>query len=404
LGFQPDNIVLLLNGEATRERVVAEFLTLVKKAEKEPAFFYFGGYRGAEREKGASKGFDTLVCANSRFENVDDLRLMELASAARNANNLVTMVDGRTSFTTHEPLPERHIAVPAVRELGSDELLEASEALIPVGATSLYAGGWEEDFVPCPLVGEIQAQVHGLTTYTLLKALEENDPETLTYDGWVRASDQHAPSLFQRAPLLRTLLRGIDHVFLFDPRLQREAVLGTATRIEMDAVYRVIELLRRQIGGRNQQGAIHPDGWLSLGVAFGVVGDYEQALAALEAAVAATTPAKMEMNQVAAHGVTPEEIAPQISYHLGRLLLAAQTDFSRAVSELKKATQQDPGNARAWYYLGQAIRERIRRETLAEVESAFSAYLAAGAPVGHRREVVGFLRERTSSKADLPAR
>ncbi len=52
----------------------------------------------------------------------------------------------------------------------------------------------------------------------------------------------------------------------------------------------------------------------------------------------------------------------------------------------------------------QAICERIRRETLAEVENAFGAYLAAGAPVGHRREVVGFLHKRTSSKADLPAR
>ncbi|MBK9094936.1 MAG: caspase family protein [Anaerolineae bacterium] len=397
LGFQPENIVLLLDEEATRERVMMEFRTLAKKAEHEPALFYFGGYGSTQFEVRSERRFRTrtLVCTDSRSENVGELGLMELAREAALAQHLVSIADIsqiEQRDVTNSPATRSAFAVVP---LDAPDIDKGDWALL--GRASVYAQG---AFERQKFSGESLGREHGGWTSGLLRVLERSDPNSLTYRSWVAVAQTVELANSMAEPVL---LGSVDER-PFDLKPQREAVLATATRIELDAVYRAIELLTRQIGERQQQGAIHPDGWLNLGVAFGVVGDYEQALAALEAAVAATTPAKMEMNQVAAHDVTPEEIAPEISYHLGRLLLAAQTDYGRAVSELRKATRQDPGNARAWYYLGQAIRERIRRETLAEVESAFFAYLAAGAPVGHRSEIVGFLHERASSKTELPAR
>ena len=386
LGFQPENIIVLLDEEASRERVVSEFRNLAQKAVSEPSLFYFAGYMSDEMEEQTpQKTFLTLVCADSRTDQILDLRLEELAVSATASHQLVTIAD----FSSNRELPARTIAPrPNLRAMGVSRAQRPPEDWIGLGQVSIYG-----DLSRVIFMG----QQDGELTDGLVNALKDMRPHSFTYREWVAAAQKvvHLKS----APIL--LGSGDD--FVFDPSALRKAVLETATRIELDAVYRAIELLKRQIGERQQQGAIHPDGWLNLGVAFGVVGDYEQALAALEAAVAATTPAKMEMNQVAAHDVTPEEIAPEISYHLGRLLLAAQTDYGRAVSELRKATRQNPGNARAWYYLGQAIRERIRRETLAEVESAFNTYLAAGAPLGHRSEIVGFLHERYSS-GEQPAR
>jgi tetratricopeptide (TPR) repeat protein len=398
LGFQPENVVLLLDEEATRERVMMEFRTLVKKAEHEPALFYFGGYGSTQHEARSEQRLRTrtLVCTDSRSENVGEFGLTELAREAASAKHLVSIAD-------ISQVEQREVASsPATRDVIDRKPLDApdKEDWTLLGRVSVYAQGALE----LQRFGESLGREHGHWTFRLLQVLEKSDPNSLTYRSWVEEAQRVTLEFSGLNSMAEPILLGSVDERPFDLMPQREAVLATAARIELDAVYRVIDLLTRQIGERQQQGAIHPDGWLNLGVAFGVVGDYEQALAALEAAVAATTPAKMEMNQVAAHGVTPEEIAPEISYHLGRLLLAAQTDFSRAVSELKKATQQDPGDARAWYYLGQAIRERIRRETLAEVESAFSAYLAAGAPVGHRREVVEFLRERKESSPTPPTR
>lgn len=387
LGFRPENIIVLLDEEASRERVVSEFRNLAQKAVSEPSLFYFAGYMSDEMEEQTpQKTFLTLVCADSRTDQILDLRLEELAVSATASHQLVTIAD----FSSNRELPERTIAPrPNLRGMGVLRDQHPPEDWIGLGQVSIYG-----DLSRVMYKG----QQDGVLTDGLVNALKDMRPHSFTYREWVAAAQKVGH--LEPAPIL--LGSGDD--FVFDPSALCKAVLETATRIELDAIYRAIELLKRQIGERGRQGAIHPEGWLNLGVAYGVVGAYEQALAALEAAAATMTSTKMEMSQAAAHDVTPEEIAPEISYHLGRLLLAAQTDYGRAVSELRKATRQDTGNARAWYYLGQAIRERIRRETLAEVESAFSAYLAAGAPVGHRSEIVGFLHERASSKTETPTR
>lgn len=397
LGFRSEDIILLLNCEATRERLVAEFRNLARTAETRPALFYFAGYGSTQREQGRLQAFRTLVCADSRTGSVEDLSWAELAGAATATGHLVSIADcggGRQLDPQYgAKAPAQQAALAGI----------AAEDWMPVGKIAIYARVWVEALMPLALEGESEARTHGYLTYALLKVLErEHEPSTLTYGSWVEAANRCAPKPAEPGSI--AVLRGSADEVLFDPWLLRESVAATATRIELDAVYQAIELLWRQIDERRQQGAIHPEGWLNLGVALGVVGDYERAVTALETASAMATPAKVEVNQVAAHDVEPEKIASEISYHLGRLLLVAQKDYGRAVSELRSATRKDPNNGRAFYYLGRAIREMVQRETLAEVEDAFSAYLDFGAPVGHRSEVVEFLRQRSTSQTETPVR
>ena len=81
-------------------------------------------------------------------------------------------------------------------------------------------------------------------------------------------------------------------------------------------------------------------------------------------------------------------------YQLGRVLYHGGTDFTKAVSELDRAVELDADNARARYYLGQAIRQMVERETLAKATTALREYLAMGAPLGDEDAVREFLGSR----------
>ena len=81
-------------------------------------------------------------------------------------------------------------------------------------------------------------------------------------------------------------------------------------------------------------------------------------------------------------------------YQLGRVLYEHGTDFTRAVSSLDRAVTLEPDNARALYYLGQAIRQMVENETLVKAAKVFKEYLAMGAPLGHEDDVREFIGSR----------
>lgn len=87
----------------------------------------------------------------------------------------------------------------------------------------------------------------------------------------------------------------------------------------------------------------------------------------------------------------------EATFHLGRVLFLGEFDFDRAVSELEKAVRLDPDNLPAHYYLGQAIRTQVERNTLKRAEDVLRTYLSQGAPLGHEDEVRAFLGSRKSA-------
>ena len=84
----------------------------------------------------------------------------------------------------------------------------------------------------------------------------------------------------------------------------------------------------------------------------------------------------------------------EAAFHLGRVLLAGEFDFDQAVSRLEQAVRLDPDNVLAYYYLGQAIRTQVERNTLKRAENVLRTYLSRGAPLGHEDEVREFLGSR----------
>jgi hypothetical protein len=69
-------------------------------------------------------------------------------------------------------------------------------------------------------------------------------------------------------------------------------------------------------------------------------------------------------------------------------------NLPRAVDELRRATQADPGNKKAYFYLGQAIRALMVQDLLLEARQALQVYLDGGSPLGQRDEVQKFLESR----------
>ena len=83
-------------------------------------------------------------------------------------------------------------------------------------------------------------------------------------------------------------------------------------------------------------------------------------------------------------------IRPDARYHLGRLLyeLKGDDELDRAIGELRAAIDANPKLTGAFYYLGRALRDQATRNLLNESMKALRQYLQAGAPLGHRSEVL----------------
>jgi hypothetical protein len=54
----------------------------------------------------------------------------------------------------------------------------------------------------------------------------------------------------------------------------------------------------------------------------------------------------------------------------------------------------DKSGLKPWYELGLATEAFVERETLTEASIALQRYLDKGAPLGHRNEVMEFLKSR----------
>ena len=116
-------------------------------------------------------------------------------------------------------------------------------------------------------------------------------------------------------------------------------------------------------------------GYVDIGVAHALLGDLERATQAFKNALAAT----------------PDQPNPEASYHLGRVLLERDSELVRAQAELEAAAAVRPEDPAVQYYLGAAIRAVLEKQSMERVRVAWTAYLNAGAPLGHEEEIRAFL-------------
>ena len=168
-------------------------------------------------------------------------------------------------------------------------------------------------------------------------------------------------------------------------------VFFNPTYIETDAVHRAfLKDIERKLDKFIKSG--NETVRLDLGVAHELLGNRSKAIEELE--------------------IVESQNNKRVHYVLGRVLLEKKMSvggtrrrnsgesenseneeitWEKVVDHLTKATQSDPDNPAAHYYLGQAIRELVKEDSYKRAVSIYEKYLQAGAPIGYLQEVEEFL-------------
>jgi tetratricopeptide (TPR) repeat protein len=375
-GFEEDDMVVLLDSQATRERILQELTELAERSRYRPALFYFAG-RGSM----SAEGVPAIISADGRQAEVYDITLRELAALdPGRASNLTTVIDAGWTPVEEEAEKSRTLAAdtrrrPAERFLGIDR--DEGKYGVRVGRVSIYNPSIQKPFSKSPDQGTQErrlpaleagdaSRVHGQMTHALVKGLWQADPATLTYAQWLE-SLPHKPYV---------LGKSLDEP-LFCASLSHAALRQWAALEGLEPVNQTIELLRRLVQRYNDH---YPEGHLNLGVAYAYLQEYDKAIDHMRKAI------------------EQKEPYPEAHYHLGRVLLRSGRDAAGAVSELRQAIVQDEGNVASRYYLGQALQAFVERDVLVEAEEAYRQYLAGGAPLGQEAQVQAFLDARQAER------
>jgi tetratricopeptide (TPR) repeat protein len=156
-------------------------------------------------------------------------------------------------------------------------------------------------------------------------------------------------------------------------------VLRHLVRAELAPLEDLIPRLKRLLEKQDR-----PEYLVNLGIAQAAIGDLESA--------------RESLLRARDHDEISTGLKAEAQDHLGRVLFQ-RGEVEAAIDELKKATELDPKRAGAQYYLGRALRDYARFNLKELSDNAFRAYLAAGAPLGYRDEVRGWLTPETPPAA-----
>jgi len=400
--FQESNVKVLLNHQATRQAILQAFQQLVERTNQgELAVFYFAGNSSESKEP----TIDTIVPADGRQTGIFDITRSELSSLIPNQNaNFITIIDA-SNIPTDER--QRQNERGFIDRYSKEELRRKKMGLISIysgGLRLLFGGRSEIDLDLTNLQGSTGYGIHGDLTYALIQSLAEADSRQLTYRKLFELTHDKMRKKSGKLTILdNNLEEFIVHVKAVDLKSVEDSyskpiifgdtsekvfscaqgefanhlmsILRNAERVEI--LDHLIKILPRVIERRNNN---YPEGYLNLGIAYAAKGEYDKGIKALETAI-----------------VQRENNYPEARCHLGRVLFESGRDLERAVSELRQATEQEPDNVPAYYYLGQAIRALVEQEFLTEAQKALQNYLEKGAPLGHRKEVLEFLNSAKPS-------
>lgn len=358
-GFQEEDIKVLLNQDATRTAILDNFRQLVEKAREEPAMFYFAGNGSITNDDGP-----TIVSTDGRQGVVSDIALEELAeiAGAIDPSNLVTIMDAGWTlpykdFDGSRTIPRDSREGNSTRDIGYiGRARELEKYKINIGFLSIYANSIKSSFSSQTYKSETKfggtrsgskGKYHGILTHALIQDFNKNKAGNITYSEWF------------------TSVSDVSESFV-------PVVIGDH---------------------QEQQKDFFPEGKLNLGIAYAAIGEYKKSILALEKAIELYSDTTIMAYENEKDHYAREHYH-DANYQLGRILFESGGDFNRAISALNEATNLDPENTRAYYYLGQAIRAMVDRETLVKAEEALKTYLARGSPMGHEDKVREFLGSR----------
>jgi uncharacterized caspase-like protein/tetratricopeptide (TPR) repeat protein len=382
-GLARPDIIELRDEEATAAAIIERFSQLVSHAQEELAVFYFAG-NGSR----SALGEPTIIPYDGRDGGADDLTLAALGVTARDAPNLVTIIDAACGYDS-QGKGTRAAPIALESPAARDWALEPA-AVAPIGAATILCevpGHWSPPDAP------IREQAfdgikRGILTKSLLEAAVTVGLEALTYTSWanqVSAAIHHVT--WELGP-------GVA-----DPVLQHRTRVQTMMReleaLETAAAAAAADLATQQAARFEERNEQSPVTHLERGLALAVTGRNEHAIRAL----------RLARNLFDDTTIYEEQLRrdPHVDlwhrearFHLGRLLHEhgeGADELNEAVASLRQAHDQAPDDLRITLHLGLAIWALVQRQSLVEAADLLSTYIAAGAPHGRADEVRAVLEQ-----------
>jgi tetratricopeptide (TPR) repeat protein len=375
-GFQIEDIKVLNNQDATHQKIVEAFKKLVDDSRTSSALFYFAGRGSVDNQDSP-----TILAFDSRDRDIQDILLSDLAQlATANDIDLVSIIDSCWTTSDEEnrfvecdknsfSAPTRKLTV-----VFDSNAIERDNSKIPmIGKVSIYAPSikyHKSNTLPAEL------------TPLLIKFLEDKNLKVPTYQelhqfykDTNRALDYH---YYYGVYFVEDT--NIPNIPIFDSNLLHQKIQDVLVKIQEEPTQQAVIILKRLIEQRNGNA---PEELFNLGIAYYIIKQYDRSISALQATI----------EQVVSSNESIKPY-PEAYYWLGRVLYESRQDPAWAVSELRLATQQDPENVAAHYYLGKSLQALVEQEILTEAERAYQTYLDAGSPLGQEEEVREFLLDR----------
>jgi uncharacterized caspase-like protein len=443
--FKNEDIILLRDSAATRAAILNSFKEIVTKAQNGAALFYFAGIGSIN-----SEGKPTIVCSDSRLDQVYDIGLDELSILSRESSNLVTIFDAE--FTRYSEagymnnnnrsiasdtkdiknIPSLDIA-PTVsseekgrrsdensyvttsnhkivyRHIEDEELRIGGLSIYPRSISYKFYRENNESELEIKLPEEINKNFHGKVTYSLISGLYSKG-NVITNGEWFASS----PSVSSSEPPFIVLGNSQEKVWsspdhqnlgsqlneiILENVILRDTLTQQFTEIEQESIIETIWILRRLIEQKQQQKEWYPEGHMNLGIAYSLIGKTKEAILELENAVSLYSDNNiMELEKE--KDSNAEDYYFECHFQLGKILFESKNNLAKAVSNLEEAKNAKLVDSRLYYYLGKAYLALAEEEIKNKGMESLKLYLDNGAPLGYEEDV----RRLIGSKNDVVSR
>jgi tetratricopeptide (TPR) repeat protein len=384
------------------------------------------------------EGKPTIVCSDSRLDQIYDIGLDELAILSRESSNLVTILDAEFARYSEsgymnnsnrsffgdtrniKNIPSRDITSTVSSKKREKMLSENSyvnttnpnivyrniedDEGLRIGSLSIYPrsiyykfyGEDNESELEINLPEEKNKTFHGKVTYSLISGLYSKD-NVKTNREWFESSPSVLSS--QRpfivlgnnqekvwsSPEHQTLGSQLNRIVLENVIL-RDTIIEQLTAIEQQSIIETIWILRRLIEQKKQNEEPYPEGQLNLGIAYSLIGETQKAILALETAILLYSDYNI-MKLEKEKDPNAENYFFECHFQLGKILLETKKNLTKAVSELEEAKKAKSVDSRIYYYLGKAYLALAEEEIKNKGIESLKLYLDNGALLGYEEDV-----------------